>query len=349
MTTASRSMGSTMKMFTYLTGFENGWAPATLVEDKPLNLPTGPVNNWNSKYLGQITVRKAFAESVNTVAVRSVMELGSEPVINTAHRLGITDPLNNDCGATITLGSCEAKLLDMAFAYSVIANNGVMKGVPTVENLGDGFRRLDPVSVLSIKDGRGNTIYQANVAAEQVVRPAFAYMITDILSKDAIRWSALTIDRPAATKTGTSEKFRDNIIMGYTPDLVVAGWVGNSDGTPMAEGAFSASGVGPMWKEFAPQALKHLGASARPFPVPNDIVLQSCRGITEVFATGVQLSKPAACTPGRNEPQQERNRPQENENRGRGRGEGGGDNGGNSGTGGGGNSGSGGGGNSGRE
>ncbi|HZP25906.1 MAG TPA: transglycosylase domain-containing protein, partial [Dehalococcoidia bacterium] len=230
-----RSHGSTMKMFTYLTAFEHGWAPSSVVKDAPLTIGGHTINNWNSSFLGDITVRKAMSESVNTTAVRTAMELGEDAIAKTAHKMGITSPLDNDCGPTITLGSCEVKLVDMAFAYSVLANNGNMIGVPTVEDLPSGYRSLDPVSVLKIQDAQGKVLYEAKPQTKQVVRPAFAYMVTDILSKDAISWSRLSIDRPAATKTGTSEQFRDNVVMGYTPELSIGVWVGNSDGTPMAE------------------------------------------------------------------------------------------------------------------
>ncbi|MDO8613370.1 MAG: transglycosylase domain-containing protein, partial [Dehalococcoidia bacterium] len=296
-TTSSRSHGSTMKMFTYVTGFESGWAPSSVAQDAPLVLDNKAINNWNFAYLGRITVRKAIAESVNTAAVRSVMELGEDKVTNTAHRLGITDLRTDDCGPTITLGSCEVKLLDMAYAYSVLANNGVMKGIPTVEDLPEGFRQLDPASVLRIQDADGKILYEFKPEGKPVVKSASAYMFTDILSKDAINWSRLTIDRPAAAKTGTSEEFRDNVVIGYTPDLAVGAWVGNSDGTPMAQGAFSASGAGPMWKQFMIAAHQFLGLPPREFQPPDDVIFAPCRGRTEVFARDVQVSKPGVCKP----------------------------------------------------
>src|SRR3990172_12955911 len=133
----------------------------------------------------------------------------------------------------------------MTYAYSVLANNGVMAGMPTVEEMGDDFRQLDPVAVLKIEDASGNVIYQYSQPEErQIVEPAYAYMITDILSNDAIKWSRLTIDRPAASKTGTSEEFRDGVVLGYTPDLTAGVWMGNADNTPMAEGTFSSAGTG---------------------------------------------------------------------------------------------------------
>jgi len=311
--TSCRSHGSTMKVFTYLTAFERGWAPSTIVDDSPLEVP-GPggrpqrIRNWNGDvYLGKITVRKALSESVNTPAVRTLMELGEANVVRTAMRLGLTftnpvgdascnEPLHQrSCGPTWTLGTCEVRLLDMTYAYATLAANGVMAGMPSVEELPAGYRKLDPTAVLKIEDASGNVLYQYQPRLEQVIRPAFAYMITDILSKEGITWSRLTIGVPAASKTGTEDAFRDNVVLGYTPELAVGVWMGNSDGTPMAQGAFSASGAGPMWRLFMTAALQHLQFPPTPFRVPQDVVLGECDGREELFARGVPLSKPGTC------------------------------------------------------
>jgi membrane peptidoglycan carboxypeptidase len=298
--TSQQSMGSSMKPFTYLTAFEKGWVPSTFIQDAPLYLDAGAekkqVNNWNFSYLGNITVRKAMAESVNTTAVRTVMEVGIDDMRDTAHRLGISDLRQGDCGPTITLGACEEKLLDHTFAYATIANNGEMKGRPTSEDLPAGFRELDPVSVLKIQDEQGNVLY--NFESPEVVRvadPAAAYMVTDILSRDAIDWSRLTIDRPAASKTGTSEEFRDGVVMGYTPDLAAGVWMGNADNSPMAPGTFSSAGTGPMWRQFMKEAHAYLQLPPRAFVVPPEIVKSSCSGREEVFKVDATPSKPGAC------------------------------------------------------
>lgn len=298
--TSEQSAGSTMKVYTYLTGFEQGWVPSTFIEDAPLFLDTGQgqhqVNNWNFAHQGNITVRKALAESVNTAAVRAVLGVGIDEMRDLAHRLGITDLRQSDCGPTITLGSCEIKLVDHVFAYATIDNNGVMKGRPTSEDLPDGYRELDPVSVLKIEDANANIVYQFSTPDErQVVDPAYAYMITDILSNDAINWSRLTIDRPAASKTGTSEEFRDGVLMGYTPDLVTGVWMGNADNTPMAPGTFSAAGPGPIWRQFMQEAHAYLQLPPRPFEPPPEVVKGPCGGKQEVFKIGEEPGEPGAC------------------------------------------------------
>jgi membrane peptidoglycan carboxypeptidase len=298
--TSQQSMGSSMKPYTYLTAFEKGWVPSTLIQDAPLYLETGvgkkQVHNWNSAHLGNITIRKALSESVNTTAVRTVMEVGMDDMRETSHRLGITDLRQGDCGPTITLGACEVQLIDHTFAFAAIANNGMMKGRPTSEDLPAGFRELDPVTVLKIQDDRGNVLYAFEKPEERrVADPAASYMITDVLSKEAISWSRLTLDRPAAMKTGTSEDFRDGVVMGYTPDLVAGVWMGNSDNTPMAPGAFSSAGTGPMWRQFMREAHAYYQLPPRPFEVPPEIVKSACGGREEVFKVDQTPTKPGTC------------------------------------------------------
>ena len=108
--------------------------------------------------------------------------------------------------------------------------------------------------------------------------------IERILSKSGIQWSGLTISRTAAAKTGTSENFKDALVVGYTPDRVVGVWMGNSDGTPMAEGTFSFAGAGPMWRQIMEAA--HEGVEVHEFTVPEGVVFQPCAGRNEAFVEG---------------------------------------------------------------
>lgn len=300
---ADRSHGSTMKPFTYLTAFQQGWVPSTIVRDAPLKLDVGgrqrAVNNWNFSHMGNITVRKALSESVNVPAVNTVMEVGIPEYQATAHALGITGLQRNDCGPTITLGACEIKMIDQAYAFSTLANNGNMRGIPSTENLPDGFRPLDPVAVLKIEDSEGNVLYEfKEPEEEQVVKAEHAYMVTDILSNEAIRWSSLTFGWDAASKTGTSEDFRDNVVVGYSagPEgIAVNAWMGNADNTPMAENAFSSAGVGPMWRTFMAEAHEYLKIPKAEFEPPDTIVTSRCGGRMEVFVKDEAPTKPGVC------------------------------------------------------
>jgi len=292
-TTSERSPGSSIKVYTYLTAFLHGWTAATIVRDEPIDIKSDsgqPIQNWNFKFKGPVTVRTALAESINIPAIRTILAVGVENVVDTAHKMGITS-LNDPgrYGPALTLGGGEVKLLDHTYAYSVFANNGLMVGMPSVEDLPSGYRQLDPAVILRVENALGTVLYEYTGADSlQVVPAPYAYLITDILSKSAIQWSVLTISRPAAAKTGTSEGFRDSLVMGYTPDRAVGIWMGNADNTPMAEGTFSFAGAGPMWKEIMEAA--HEGVEVHDFVVPEDVYFAPCVGRSEVFVEGT------ACT-----------------------------------------------------
>jgi membrane peptidoglycan carboxypeptidase len=292
-TTSERSPGSSIKVYTYLTAFLHGWTPATVVNDTPIDIKsdTGqPIQNWNFQFKGPVTVRTALSESINIPALRTILAMGVANVVDTAHKMGITSLADPDSyGPALTIGGCEIKLLDHTYAYSVFANNGLMVGMPTVEDLPSGYRQLDPVAILSVENSLGTSLYQyQETDSLQVVPAPYAYLITDILSKSAIQWSGLTISRPAASKTGTSENFRDSLVMGYTPDRAVGVWMGNADNTPMAEGTFSFAGAGPIWKAIMEAA--HEGVEVHDFVVPDGVYFTPCAGRLEAFVEGT------ACT-----------------------------------------------------
>ncbi len=292
-TTSERSPGSSVKVYTYLTAFLQGWTPATIVRDEPIDIKSAsgkPIQNWNYAFKGPVTVRTALAESINIPAVRTILAVGIPNVIDTAHKMGITSLNDPDrYGPALTIGGGEVTLLDHTYAFSVLANNGLMVGMPTVEDLPSGYRRLDPVAVLKVENALGTVLYEYGGAdALQVVPAPYAYLITDILSKSAIQWAGLTISRPAATKTGTSEDFRDNLVMGYSPDRAVGVWMGNADNTPMAEGTFSAAGAGPIWRALMEAA--HEGIEPHDFVVPEGVVFMNCAGRSEAFVEGSKCS-----------------------------------------------------------
>src|SRR3972149_2308773 len=184
--------------------------------------------------------------------------------------MGSISFINNYCLPMSRLSYCEVKMIDQAYAYSIFAKHGKIYGIPSVQDLPDGFRELDPVAVLKIQNSEGKVLYEFKKPDErQVVKPEHAYMITDILSKQAIQWSRLTFGWPATSKTGTSEDFRDNVVMGFTPGpegIVVDAWMGNADNTAMANNAFSSAGAGPMWQTFMKQAHEYLGIPQNDFP-----------------------------------------------------------------------------------
>lgn len=291
--TATHSPGSALKPLTYLAAFQidpRTWHPATVLWDVPTTYVEAdgtefePVN-FDGVFRGPVTVRSALANSMNVPAFKVADRLGSAALLDTMHRLGITtmhDP--GAYGPSITLGGGEVSLLDLTYAYATLANMGEMKGHPTVLALPDGFRELDPVAVLEIRDAEGRLLYEWSASGEPEVRaaarPGQVYQITDILSDNSARSllygtnSPLVLDRPAAAKTGTAgdpgmdDLRRDYWTMGYTPQLAVGVWIGNADESPMAGGS-SVQTAGVIWNRFMLAA--HDDRRAEPFSEPDGI------------------------------------------------------------------------------
>lgn len=258
-----RQPGSSFKPFGYLTLFSQGvYNAATMVMDVRQSFPDDPnppyvPENYDREYHGPQRLRNALARSYNIPAVWTLHKAGIKNAIATAHRMGITT-LNQDYyGLALTLGGGEVKPIDMAYAYSVMANLGIMAGqpVPDVE-LRPGHRTLDPVSILRIEDKNGTVIYEyGQPSTEQILDPALAYLMADILSDNDARAVAFGRnsllkknfeDRPIAAKTGTTNNFRDNWTVGFTPQLATAVWVGNNDNSEMKD-VTGLSGAAPIW------------------------------------------------------------------------------------------------------
>jgi penicillin-binding protein 1C len=284
--TSLRQPGSSVKPFTYVTAYERGYVPDSLVYDVKTAFDRGPglspyvPTNFDFQFHGPVMLREALASSLNIPAVKLLQRIGVHAMADTAHAMGITSMTDPDrYGLTLTLGAADVTPLDMAFAYSVFANDGFMVGeeVPLKDRI-LGMRRYEPVAVLQITDPAGNIVYRYHPPPPiQVVSPQAAYLITSSLSDDHARHftfapgGVLNIDRPAAVKTGTTQFEQDAWTIGYTPDLAIAIWVGNTDGTPMKqiEGVTSA---GYIWHTYAPAAHRYLRLPVRDFKVPAGVV-----------------------------------------------------------------------------
>ncbi len=266
---AERQPGSSFKPFNYVTAFSQGYTAATMVMDvrtcpNPFE-PSWCPENYDREYHGPQRLRLALARSYNIPAVKVLDMAGVGNVIKTAHRMGI-NTLNRDLdfyGLSLTLGGGEVRLLDMTYAYGVFATGGVMNGQPVPHNKRrPGYRELDPVSILRIEDREGNVLKEyLHPEGKRILSPQLAYLMNDILSDNQSRLAAfgydnkLHISRPAACKTGTTENYRDAWTIGYTPQLVVGVWVGNSDNEPM-EHVPGSRGAAPIWNEVMERALE---------------------------------------------------------------------------------------------
>jgi penicillin-binding protein 1C len=278
-----RQPGSSIKPVTYLAAFEKGWTPATLIWDVPSEFtPSGqpddpspkyvPVN-YSGGFMGPVTVRTALANSLNIAAVKALNFVGiydnpdtpyQDGFLSMANRLGITTLTRPDYGLSLTLGGGDVTLLELSGVYATLANSGV---------------RVPPVAITRIEDHQGNLIYEYRPPApQQVVRPEHAYLITNILSDNQARTpgfganSVLNLPFPVAVKTGTTNDFRDNWTLGYTPDIAVGVWVGNADYSPM-QNTTGLTGAAPIWAAFMQHAIQQItGNNPTPFSRPGGIV-----------------------------------------------------------------------------
>ena len=267
---ALRQPGSAIKPLTYALALTKGWTPATIILDVPGSFtsrdgrPYTPAN-YDNTFHGPLSLREALATSSNVAAVRTLNDVGLPALLDLAARLGINS-LGSDAaryGLALTLGSGEVTPLELTAAYAAFANGG---------------ERVYPYAVMSIVDAAGRPLPISTLGAQPrraVLSPQVAYLISDILADPYARMRAfgttspLTIDRPAAVKTGTTSDWRDNWTVGYTPDRVVGVWVGNPDGSPM-RGVSGITGAAPLWHEVMLAA--HRNLPVRLFPQPAGIV-----------------------------------------------------------------------------
>ncbi len=263
-----RQPGSALKPFAYITLFQKGFSPDSVLFDVPTefasNDPSCPAivdyNNANTDcfhpqdysgaFAGPITLRAALSESINIPAVKVLYLAGISDVLNTLHNFGITT-LNEPgrYGLSLVLGGGEIKLIDLVGAYSVMAQEGV---------------KHQQSMVLEVSDSKGTILESYQDKKQTVVDAQYPRLINDILSDTDARANllhtslSLTVfpDYDVALKTGTSNDYRDAWSFGYTPTLVVGVWAGNNDNTPMQRHGGSILAAVPIWHDFMAEALK---------------------------------------------------------------------------------------------
>ncbi len=276
-TMATRQPGSSIKPITYAAAFDpdiaaaNGYRPLTpasmMVDVRTAFLtqegqPYVP-QNYDRTWRGPVLLRQSLASSYNLIAVKVLDYVGIETMIDLARLLGITTFDNKSFGLALTLGGGEVRLVELTAAYAAFAGGG---------------RRIEPVTITRITDHRGNLVYelprQLN-PGPRVMDERTAYLITDILSDNYARRSTfgtgspLQLSRPAAAKTGTTQDWRDNWTIGYTPDLVAGVWAGNADNEPMRH-ISGVTGAAPIWRDLMEEL--HKARPVRDFAIPEGLV-----------------------------------------------------------------------------
>ena len=263
----NRMAGSSFKPIVYLTAMEIlGISPATLMKDEPVVLEISPGKTWepknfSGKYSGDLILKRALMKSLNVVSAKLVYDLTPQRVIKTARQMGITSPLGENL--SLALGATGVSPLEMAGAYSVIANLGILN---------------EPYVVERIEDFRGNTLYEHFYFGVQRFSQKSIYPLLDMMRGVVEEGTGRVIRRmgfrhPAGGKTGTTNDYKDAWFDGFTKDLSVSVWVGYDSNASMIDrngrGLTGGSAAAPIWAYFMKKGLRE--KSRVNFPVPEGI------------------------------------------------------------------------------
>jgi penicillin-binding protein 1A len=245
---AMRQPGSAFKPFVYLAALEKGYTPDSVAYDLPFNLEGWSPKNDNGRYGGAITLRHALAQSVNTVAVRLMMDVGPDKVVALATKLGIEAPLRTE--PSLALGTSEVSLLDLTGAYGAFASGGSV---------------VEPHIIRRIRSSAGRVLYaRPALSADAVVGPgsvaALNGMLQDVVESGTGKRAHLA-GHATAGKTGTSQDFRDAWFIGYTAHFTGGVWTGNDNGEPMRK-ATGGNLPALIWNRIMAQA--HVGKDSMP-------------------------------------------------------------------------------------
>ncbi|SCA58056.1 Penicillin-binding protein 1A (Includes: Penicillin-insensitive transglycosylase; Penicillin-sensitive transpeptidase) [Candidatus Terasakiella magnetica] len=282
-TQAKRQPGSAFKPFVYLSAFDEGYTPSTLILDAPFVLDQGPgqpkwrPDNYSKKFYGPSTMRLGIEKSRNLMTVRLAQTLGMDKVSAYAKRFDITPNLPEVL--SMALGSGETKLMNLATAYGMLVNGG---------------KRILPTLIDRIQDRNGVTQFKhetrecPNCLAlnwtgdeivpqivdnrESVTSPESAYQIVSILEGVVQRGTGRrvrAVGKPLGGKTGTTNKSRDTWFMGFSPDLVTGVFVGMDTPTPLGRKETGSSVAAPIFRDFMKEALA--GKPATPFRIPDGV------------------------------------------------------------------------------
>src|SRR5229473_1996593 len=245
-TQAQRQVGSSFKIYVYSAAIEMGFTPFDTILDAPFTTMSGgqpySPHNYDEKFEGVITLRRALDGSRNVPAVKLAEKVGMNSVIEMARRFGITSPLPPYL--PITLGAADLNLLEHTSAFTVFPDDGI---------------RIDPHMIRRVTTYDGALLEQAHPAVHDVIAPDVARTMTAML-EDVVQFGtgmpARALGRPAGGKTGTTNDFTDAWFIGFTPQLTAGVWVGYDD-TAVSLGKPETGAIAalPIWLEFMRGAL----------------------------------------------------------------------------------------------
>ncbi len=277
---ARRLPGSAIKPLIYAAALDKGYTPATVILDTPLiykeRLEDGDIKEWkpknySKKFYGPVPVRTALAKSHNVITIKILEDIGVHYAANYARKLGITSPLAEDL--TLALGSSAVTPMELAGAYTVLANGGV-RVAPTyitqvLDRDGKILESIDPADFPGGPQPGQSLVQQPRV---RVISPETAYLTTNLLEsvvQKGTGWRAKVLKRPTAGKTGTTNDLKDAWFVGYIPQMLTVAWVGYDQERPLGKKETGSRAAAPAWVEFMKEAVADLPVEE--FPVPDAI------------------------------------------------------------------------------
>lgn len=284
---ARRQPGSAFKPVIYAAAMDNGFTPASVINDEPVTYKGGPKGDWSPenydhKHYGPTRLREALAYSRNVVTVKLVDAMGVGKVIDFARKIGISSDMPHNL--SIALGSLSVTPLELAGGYSVFAGGGM---------------KMKPIAIKYVSDAQGRILESSEPEGDQVITQETAFLITSMM-EDVVNygtgWRAKALGRPVAGKTGTTNDYRDAWFVGYVPDMLSAVWVGFDDMRPLGHQETGARAASPIWVSF----MKAVETGEHGFTVPEGIVSypvdpgngllarDAVSGVKEYFKRGTQ-------------------------------------------------------------
>jgi penicillin-binding protein 1A len=294
-TQAKRQVGSLFKPIVYTAAIDRGFTPVSVFIDEPVSYVAGPNQppyqplNYDRKFEGPITLRRALEQSRNIPAVKAMQEIGPRQVVLYATRFGLDEAPPY---LSLALGSSEQTLMQMTSAYSAFVNRGV---------------RMAPYGVVSITDREGNVLEENRPEPHEAIRADTAFVMTNLLRGVVQRGTAqaaAALDWPLGGKTGTMDEYTDAWFIGFDPNITVGVWIGYDEKKSLGPGETGASAALPIWTEFMKTYIDTRGDRKAPpeFEAPGNIVFVTLdSGVTEAFINGTQPqpqpSEPAGAAP----------------------------------------------------
>ena len=241
-TQALRQTGSVFKPFVYTAAVDNGLSPDDFILDAPVSFGSYSPGNYDGKYAGNITIRRALAESRNIPAVKTLARVGVQSLIPYVRRFGITSKI--DPVLPIALGAADVTLLEMVSAYSTFPNDGV---------------RVIPQMITRVTDYDGKVLEENLPELRDVISAETARIMVDLMQepvRSGTSTKAQELKRPVAGKTGTTNDFTDAWFLGFTPDLVAGAWIGFDEKVTLGDKETGGRAALPIWLEFMREVYK---------------------------------------------------------------------------------------------